>query len=262
MEKSLGHALFDRTTRQLRFTEIGEILCKTAIDSMGKWGNALEALDRAQSTNSIRLSLSSSLAMKWILRALPRADANGLSIAIDVKEDAVDFQINEADAAIRFGPGPYPGMYSTHLSHCWMQAVASPTYVSGQDGNKSLLADPETVILGDRRGEIDQTDFSWSYYLQKTGSEHSDFHVDHEFDRSDLMLQAAISGMGVALGRTLLTEGDVVAGLLEEVGPPIRMRSSYWLVCSTSFSETKRFQKLHDWLKVEIECELKGVRLD
>jgi LysR family glycine cleavage system transcriptional activator len=67
------------------------------------------------------------------------------------------------------------------------------------------------------------------------------------------MLQAVIGGMGVGLGRTLLVEGDVEAGYLKAVGSSIRMRSGYWLVCSASFAETNRFERLRDWLKSEIQ---------
>lgn len=256
LEDALGHTLFDRTTRQLRMTEIGEILCHSAIDSLAGWNTALDKLERSRSTNLIQLSLPSSLAMKWLIPALPNAQAKELNISVEVKEEAVDFQANEADAAIRFGQGPYPGVHSSHLSHCWMQPVASPNYPGSRSGDATLLADPKTTFLADRRGEIDDTDFSWNYYFSKIGMVKDDFKPDYQFDRADLMLQAVIGGMGVGLGRTLLVEGDVEAGYLKPVGSPIRMQAGYWLVCSPSFAETKRFARLRDWLKSEIQTTI------
>lgn len=253
LEEALGHTLFDRTTRQLRLTEVGEILCHAASDSMSRWDTALDKLERSRSTNQIQLSLPSSLAMKWLIPALPNAQARSLDISVGVKEDSVDFLANEADAAIRFGPGPYPGLHTSHLSHCWIQPVVSPTYLKGQSSEVPLLANPNTIFLADRRGEIDETDFSWDFYFSNTKSVKGDFEPDHQFDRADLMLQAVIGGMGVGLGRTLLIEGDIEAGYLETIGSSVRMRSSYWLVCSTSFAETNRFERLRDWLKSEIQ---------
>lgn len=253
LEDALGHTLFDRTTRQLRLTEIGEILCHAAIDTMGRWDAALDKVERSRSTNQIRLSLPSSLAMKWLIPVLPNAQAMNLNVSLDVKEEPVDIQANEADAAIRFGPGPYPGLNSTHLSHCWIQPVVSPLYPGERTGNEPLLTDEETTFLADRRGETDKTDFSWNYYFSNTERIRDDFHPDYQFDRADLMLQAVIGGMGVGLGRTLLVEGDVEAGYLKTVGSPIRMRSGYWLVCSASFAETNRFERLRDWLISEIQ---------
>lgn len=254
LEDALGHTLFDRTTRQLRLTEIGEILCRAAHDTLGQWDLALDKLERSRSTNLIQLSLPSSLAMKWLIPVLPNAQAQNLNISVDVKEEIVDFLVNEADAAIRFGPGPYPGLHSSHLSHCWMRPVASTNYLGDRAGDASLLADPATIFLADRRGEIDETDFSWSYYFENSGSVKNDFKPDYQFDRADLMLQAVIGGMGVGLGRTLLVEGDVEAGYLKTIGTSIRMRSAYWLVCSASFAETDRFERLRDWLKSEIQA--------
>ncbi|MFT7673694.1 MAG: LysR family glycine cleavage system transcriptional activator [Gammaproteobacteria bacterium] len=253
LEDALGHTLFDRTTRQLRLTEIGEILCHTAVDSLARWDTALDKLERSRSTNLIRLSLPSSLAMKWLIPALSNAQAKNLNISVDVKEETIDFQANEADAAIRFGPGPYPGLHSTHLSHCSMQPVASPNYLGDRTDAAALLTDPGTTFLADRRGEVDETDFSWNSYFSSTGSVRNNFNPDYQFDRADLMLQAVIGGMGLGLGRTLLVEGDVEAGYLKVVGSSVRMRSGYWLVCSASFAETNRFERLRDWLKSEIQ---------
>ena len=256
LEGALGHTLFDRTTRQLRLTEVGEILCHAAIDAMARWDTALDKLERSRSTNLIQLSLSSSLAMKWLIPVLPNAQAINLNISVEVKEETVNFQANEADAAIRFGHGPYPGLHSSHLSHCWVRPVVSPIYLGDLSREALLLTNPETTFLADRRGEIDDTDFSWNYYFSNIGLVKDDFKPGYQFDRADLMLQAVIGGMGVGLGRTLLVEGDVEAGYLKAVGSSIRMRSGYWLVCSPSFAETNRFERLRDWLKSEIETTI------
>jgi len=253
LEDALGHSLFDRTTRQLRLTEIGEILCHAAEDAMSRWDIALDKLERSRSTNLIQLSLPSSLAMKWLIPALPNAQAKELNISIGVEENIVNFQANEADAAIRFGQGPFPGLHSTHLSHSWIQPVVSSIYLGDRACDATLLANPETTFLADRRGEIDATDFSWDYYFSNIGAVKDGFKPHYHFDRADLMLQAVIGGMGVGLGRTLLVEGDVEAGYLKAVGTSVRMRSGYWLVCSSSFAETNRFERLRDWLKSEVQ---------
>ena len=252
LEEALGHTLFDRTTRSLRLTEVGGILCGAARESVAGWDRALDKLDRVQSTNLIHLSMPSSLAMKWFIPILPNARAMGLNISVDVNEQAIEFQANEADAAIRFGRGPYPGLHSSHLAHCWLQPVASPKYLEHTPAPETLLNHPDTVFLADRRGEMDGSEFSWDYYLSNGGLDRESIMPGDQFDRADLMLQAAIGGMGVGLGRTLLIEEDVKVGHLKPIGPAVRMQSAYWLVCSPSFAQTNRFETLHHWIKTEI----------
>lgn len=256
LEDVFGHTLFDRTTRSLRLTEIGEILCAAASDTVAKWDTALDKLERSRTTNLIQLSMPSSLAMKWLIPALPNARSVDLNISVDVNEEAIEFQVNEADAAIRFGHGPYPGLHSSHLSHCWLQPMASPKYLGNRNADAALLVDAETTFLADRRGENDNSDFSWSFYFSSLGSARDDFRPDYQFDRADLMLQAVIGSIGVGLGRTLLVESDVEAGYLKAIGSPVRMRSGYWLVCSPGFAETGRFERLRRWLKDEIQSTI------
>jgi LysR family transcriptional regulator, glycine cleavage system transcriptional activator len=258
LEEALGNTLFDRTTRHLRLTEIGEILCHAAIETVANWDTALEKLEQSRSGDLIRLSMPSSLAMKWMIPSLPNAQAMGLNISVEVNEETIEFRANGPDAAIRFGPGPYPGLHASHLAHCWLQPVASSKYLGERTGDVPILARPDNTFLADRRGENDETDFSWQHYFANTKQPPSEFEPDLQFDRTDLMLQAAIGGMGIGLGRTLLVEKDVEAGYLKLLGSPVRMRSRYWLVCSPGFAETNRFEKLREWLKGEIQSTTKN----
>jgi LysR family glycine cleavage system transcriptional activator len=253
LEEALGFALFERTTRQITPTEYGRVLCAAAIETVGVWDGAFDRLEKFRTEGTVRLSVASALAMKWVLPNLASAQQAGLEIALDVNDRPVDFSAGTIDAAIRFGAGPYPGLHSSLLKKAAIMPVARPGYVGGGRGLEDVLGDPDVTLLKDAVGESDGTDFSWGYYCANAGlSLDADFRA-LAFDRADLVLQAAINGMGIGLGRTLLIEGDIAQGFLEAVGPAVAMKSAYWLVCSPEFAKTERHAKLLGWLKDQMK---------
>ncbi|MCK6264629.1 LysR family transcriptional regulator [Vibrio sp. ZSDE26] len=255
LEQALGITLFERTTRKLVPTEAGLVLCRAAKESQSIWPKALDNLRDLQSNAQIKLSLSSSLAMKWMIPILRHSYSHDLNISLNVSDKPVNFDHEPIDVAIRFGIGPYPGLHSTRLSRCTLQPVASPKLIrTFEQDVKSVVVSHETMLLGDRLGEKDQTQFDWTNYFEGStyDVEVSDLSV-HRFDRADLMLQAAVNGIGVALGRTLLIEQDIKSGFLEKVGPAVTIQSGYWLVCKPSFAESQRYESLCHWLKEEIK---------
>ncbi|MBO6803861.1 MAG: LysR family transcriptional regulator [Thalassospira sp.] len=253
LEEALGFALFERTTRQITPTEYGRVLCAAALETVGVWDGAFDRLEKFRTEGTVRLSVASALAMKWVLPNLASAQEAGLEIALDVNDRPVDFSAGTMDAAIRFGAGPYPGLHSSLLKKAAIMPVARPGYIAASRGLEDVLGDREVTLLKDAVGERDGTDFSWGYYCAKAGlSLDADFRA-LAFDRADLVLQAAINGMGIGLGRTLLIEGDIAQGFLVPVGPAVPMKSAYWLVCSAEFAGTERYAKLLGWLKDQMK---------
>lgn len=252
LEAMLGYSLFERTTRSLRFTPAGEALCaaaRLAVDQMDGARRRVEAMRRS---SAVRISASSSLAMKWLLPLLGDAREDGLDFAVLVQEDAVDLRAGEAEVAIRFGVGPYPGLYAERLTTCVMQPVASPRL----SGIGELLKNPDwrgsAPLIADRRGENDGTGFSWTAHAALHGADPPRNAPIHAFDRADLALQAAIDGLGVALGRTLLIERDIANGLLVPIGEPAPMRASYWLVSPHDAERPPGVSALFDWLRDKV----------
>ena len=153
--------------------------------------------------------------------------------------------------AIRFGNGPYPGLFSARLAKCYLQPVASPSYRPDLDSIDAFLGETDITFLEDARGDRDGTGYSWKAYIDGAG-----LGVGRTFNRltlgrADLVIQAAVSGNGIALGRTLLMEGDIAMRLLRPIGPPVLMSSAYWLVCLPSFAQTAGFKTLRDLLLAE-----------
>lgn len=253
LEEALGLALFERTTRQLRLTPYGEILCEAATRSMESWVQALARIDAFQSTQTIRLSLSSSLAMKWMLPILPRALENGVEIALDVNDQPVSFETTGVDAAIRFGMGPFAGLHSSLLQKAQLIPVASPSYMPEGVDVQAFVSRGEAVFLKDATGEKDETGFNWQTYQAQSGIALREEAPSLSFNRADLVLQAAVNGMGLALGRTLLVEADIAQGFLKPIGPAVEMKAGYWLVCKPSFAQTERYARLKAWLLKELK---------
>lgn len=252
LEDLLGLRLFDRTTRSVRRTEAGRLLCDAASESMEAFAQAMERVHRRTVSGRIRLSIPSSLATKWLFPALPRATAEGLEISVEVGDAVEDFRESEIDVSIRYGIGPYPGLHSVRLAPSFLQPVAGQSYRPSLRDIRDELSLTDIAFLEDRRGMQDGTGFSWRDYFMGIGLDDRSVRIDQMFDRADLMLQAAVSGMGIGLGRTLLIEQDMAAGYLRPVGPPLLSRAATWLVCPAPFAHGAAFKRLRNWLLSEI----------
>ncbi|NHI01691.1 LysR substrate-binding domain-containing protein [Oceanimonas sp. MB9] len=252
LEEALGLRLFDRTTRRLSPTPAGRIVCEAAAQAVAIWPQALARLSRLHTGSHVQLSVASSLAMKWLIPLLNRSAEYGVEVAINVQDELSSFDHDTIDAAIRFGTGPYPGLHAVHLCHAQLQPVVSP-HLTKHHGSLAWLASRELPLLSDRRGEQDSTDFSWHHYFAQQGMTAPATSEQHRFDRADLMLQAAINGMGIGLGRTLLIEQDLDSGFLRKIGPALALKSSYWLVCKPGFAQTERHAHLRRWLTAQVK---------
>ena len=248
LEKALGLRLFDRTTRSVRPTRAGALLCEAARRTTADLARALVAARETRRNAPVRLSVMSSLAMKWLVPRLPLAREAGLDLALDVSEGFADLGPGGADAAIRFGIGPYPGLHSTRLAPCALQPVIG----AGLEARFGRGFDPldrhGPALLGDLGSGRNRALVSWEEYARRRGRPLPEGTRRQEFDRSDLMLLAAMSGLGVALGRSVLIDDDVAGDRLYPVGAPVRIEAAYWLVTSPEEADAERIRSLRQWL--------------
>jgi len=249
LEQGLGFALFARTTRHVESTRRGQLICEAAGISVEAMNDALDRIDKLSAARDTVLTLSSSLAMKWLVPAMSRARERGLRLTLDI-DDALSEIGGDGlpQAALRFGTGPYPGLHAELLAKCAVVAVRG----KGTRALAMAAKNRPAQLLRDVRAEADGTAMSWDDYLKAAGLEAAPVENATEFERSDLALQAATAGLGHALGRSLLIDRDIGDGVLDVDGPAIPIAGRYWLVTTPETASTESYAVLAKWLKAEV----------
>lgn len=216
IEDQLRVALFIRNSRTMALTQEGEILATAARESLETLGRAVKRAKRLENRNQIRVSASPSIGAKWLVPRLDRflEIAPNSDVRLDVTSSLVDFERDDVDIAIRFGEGRYPGMDAQLLFRDIVFPVCSPSIIT----KETPLNHPRDLLkhkLIHLDYEIQSSPWpNWKMWMAAAGIKDFDDRSGLHFRQTSLTVQAAIDGMGVALGDSNLVADDLAAGRL------------------------------------------------
>lgn len=246
LEERLGQRLFDRGPRGVRLTADGERL-------LARIGPHLDALAEAVRPANARrddvltISVLPSLASGWLvprlggfLAAHPQLQLNLLS-----SERLVDFDRDPGvDAALRMGPGRWPGVTAEHLLDESLAPVASPALLA-RHGMPTAATLQQWPLLG----ESDAT--HWEVWFARHGG-HAPARYVASFDDLESLHRAAVAGMGVALARMVRSRSLVEAGQLVVLSED-RLPSDYahYLVYPPRSADHRGLLAFRDWLHAQ-----------
>ncbi len=127
LEESLGVKLFERQTRKVRLTPAGHLLFPAVRDGLDGMERAVLAVQRSGQTNVATLtSTVAFMARRLAPRAGQfRAAYPDWTLRLDASDQIVDLD-HDADAAIRYGSGNYPGLVVEPLFCDRFAPVCSP----------------------------------------------------------------------------------------------------------------------------------------
>ena len=248
LEALWGLELFARGARPLALTESGAALAPLARDFFQRLGETLETLRADDERGALRISMLESFAVRWLVPRLSdfRARQPEIDVWISTKEERVDFAAEGVDLAIRLGHGGYSGLHSTLLLREYIFPVCSRALIErlGNPKEPAELARFPLLLV--------QEEFSrpwWEVWLEAAGVEAVPLDQGTRFANSNMALQAAIDGQGVALVRSAHLEGDPAAlGLVKlfEVYCPSEL--AYYLLCPQGTEARPRIAAFRDWI--------------
>ncbi|MDQ8727151.1 transcriptional regulator GcvA [Bradyrhizobium sp. LHD-71] len=248
LEEELGLRLFIRQNRTLTLTAEARDYLPGIRAAFQDLRLATERLKRKESENALIVTTIASFAAKWLMPRLSRFQQ--LHPAIDVRvttsTELADFSRDGVDVGIRYGHGKWAGLRSDWLMAEELFPVCSPVLLTG----KHPIRAPEDLKKHTLLYSSHDMEDDWRLWLTAAG-EPLDIlkQPSLTFDMIFMTVQAAIDGLGVAVGRTAFVESDLAAGRLVapfDVTLPIDV--GFYLVCPEASADTPKIAAFREWL--------------
>lgn len=221
----VGAALFSRHGRGMRLTPTGEHLVRRTERSLGAIAAFTAELRAVRDTRAVRVTCLPSFARLWLLPNVLRlqGEPNDLFVQVSTEHRIVELD-SEADVAVRFGSGRWPGTRAHLLFAETILPVAAPALA------RRLARGPPASLL--RECLIHDSDGSdWRAWLKAADINASPAGPERTFVDHDMALQAAKLGLGIALARMPLATAALEEGsLVRLAGPSMQSERGHYVV--------------------------------
>jgi LysR family glycine cleavage system transcriptional activator len=199
-ENFLTVPLFDRASRPVRLTTEGMKYVNAMVSSLNLLKAEGQSLQSRKTTNSITISCNLAYGNFWLLPKLKSFHALYPDITVNMVTAYQGLpELSEGiDVALRFGKGEWPGCTAIPLFREQIVPVASGRYLEGMPPIKrpeDLLQ--HTLLHADAQ---DKSWFDWGQWFDYYDVRHPARLGGPRFDNHVMMMQAALTEGGVALG--------------------------------------------------------------
>ena len=245
LESFLGTGLFIRLSRGVELTTEGAMFYGSVHEAYQRIDDGTHRLLRHRKGESLTVRCGVSFGLRWLAPRLPLFLAEHPNIDLRIVTPIVDSPAVPVDLQIKYGPVTGPGMHVEPLPAEDVVPMCSPGLLKGGD---SLKAPADLAKF--RLIESVVTEIPWPHWLAHHQVPISEFSRV-SFDNILLALQAAVSGIGIALEGDFLASEDLASGRL--VIPPalrsMRMRKSLRsLVVPEKHARAPKYLLFREWL--------------
>ncbi|MFJ2683940.1 LysR substrate-binding domain-containing protein [Pseudomonas sp. NPDC087342] len=222
LEQFLNQRLFIRRTRAIDLTPAGETYYRKiqpALESIASATRELRGDEHQES--SLRIGLLASFATLWLAPRLAGFNARHPQIHVELLPSVQLADVNggEVDLAIRYGKGGWPKVRARRFMGETLTPVCSPAFkAQGVDKGPLLMAKSLQP-------------FEWIDWSAQNGIDLAPYPsvMLHDYN---IVVEAAVAGQGIAMGRKRLIERRLREGALVAAfdTPPFSSEIGYWLV--------------------------------
>ena len=256
LEDHLGVALFERRPRSLILTEAGQTLYRVTTDVLDRLQNAVAQLGSLSRTRQLSVTTTTGFASLWLIPRLPRFTNlyPGIDVRISATTDILNLERSLVDLAIRYCPPETVPEGTMRLFGEEILPVCSPALL--RDRSRPLKRPQQlkdhTLLHFDYPGAV-KSFMDWGTWLSALGLGDLNPVRALQFSQYEQMIQAAINGQGVALGRQPLVNDLIQSrALVAPFKNTIVGSRAYFLVESPAASGKPHVHQFVEWLLDEI----------
>jgi len=255
LEDWLGQRLLVRGGGRVAATPEGERLAIAVKQGFGQIAAICRDLRETQAaTLSLNLSCLPGFAYVWLIPRLIGFDQMHPDIPVSITTTAAmaNFTDDETDLAIRYGLGGYPGLHVERLLSETLFPVCAPSLLERGPPLRTPADLARHTLLVDDVTDLGGNPPTWEFWARETGTALPQPARLRRFGQSNMVVQAAERGLGVALGRSPLVCDALARGtLVRPFAGEVPSHFSYWIVCTHEALLLPRVRAFRDWLQAE-----------
>lgn len=250
LEEWLGLRLFERRGHALTITEAGRRYLADITVALDRIAAATARVQQGIE-GPLRITVLPSFAACWLVPRLDafRAEHPEIELRLTTSTRLWDGIDDRFDVGIRLGLGRWPGFSAELIARESLSPVCAPSVAAGSPPLR------EPADLRHARLLHDVPRDAWRMWCERAGLTDIDVDAGLAFDDASLVLQAALQGQGVALGRLTLAERDLREGrLVQPFDLAVPNDYSYWLVYPHAKAERAEVTAFRAWLLAQAEA--------
>lgn len=248
LEEELGIPLFRRLNRALLLTDAGQTLSPPITEALTLMGAAVDRLHKRDEGGELTVTTLDSFAAIWLVprlggfrRAHPEID-----VRIATSDDIADFAQTDVDVAIRYGAGQWRDVHAERLMTEEIFPVCAPSLLKDGVPLEKPADLANHTLLHDYGLE------SWRRWLMAVGEVGVEVERGPRYHHSNLVLQAAEQGDGVALARSVLAADALSKGrLIKPFDIALPAEYAYYFVCPTAYLNRPKVKAFRKWMLAE-----------
>lgn len=256
LEEWLGQELLVRGARTSRPTPEGEQLAHAIAEGLGRISDVCNALrDKQRAEHTIVISCLPGFAFNWLFSRLLHFDIAHPNLSISIATDTGErpFTGATADIGIRYGKGDFPRLAVEPLMGEHLFPVCAPALLPHL---KSIDDLAHHTLLVDENLPYGEASPTWDYWALENHVTLPQPKRTRRFGQANMVVQAAIEGLGVALGREpLVIDALCDTRLVRPFEQITKSHYSYWLVCRPEVRERERVKTFLEWIQSEAAAQ-------
>jgi len=252
LEEELGVALFERRHRRVLLTAAGRKLFQATQQAFGILDHTALELRQQALDAPLVLSCEPTLLMRWLIPRLPAFQQAHPDINLQLVAGGGPFSFHDGiTAAIR--RNDFDWGKQVHSLALFSEKVGPVC----QPGALARMTIAEGSLRGLRPGakllHAATRPDAWWHWAQQQGMALVG-HPEQRFDHFYFSLQAAVAGLGIAMGPWLQVRDDLAAGLLSAPFGFMPDGSGYYLLSPEPIVPGSALARLAEWLRLTADA--------
>lgn len=250
LEDELGQKLFIRSHRAVHLTEQGRKYLHTVTLALDHLANASRAVRRAPSGLGVTVAATHSVATLWLLPRIKNFQAENPDVDIKLIASDRDEEClaDAVDISILRGDGSWPGFYAERLLDEEVFPICSPAYLA-QSAPIARPADLIDTVLIHVEANHEEW-MTWRVWLTEMQVELPESHRQLLINTYPLSIQAAVDGLGVALGWRHLVDDHLASGqLVRPLADSVTTKDGYFVLTRKGRDLPAEADAFLDWVR-------------